>query len=104
MTFANQPGILITFLSTGAQLQKVVLLQTEQAISINVHNVKYVRQRLPVVRWPTRQQKLLVICEMGNTVLLPYWPELSREVDFVCVGPVNKLHCFSRDIFLISLL
>lgn len=50
MTFANQPGILITFLSTGAQLQKVVLLQTEQAISINVHNVKYVRQRLPVVR------------------------------------------------------
>lgn len=43
MTFANQPGILITFLSTGAQLKKIVLLQTEQAISINVYNVKYVR-------------------------------------------------------------
>lgn len=58
MTFANQPGVLITFLSTGAQLKKVVLLQTEQAISINVYNVKYVRQRLPVARWATRHSNI----------------------------------------------
>lgn len=66
MTFANQPGILITFLSTGAQLEKVVLLQTEQAIPINVYDVKYVRQRLPVAGGATRPYKFLVIGEMGN--------------------------------------
>lgn len=48
LTFANQPGILITFLSTGAQLKEVVLLQTEQTVSVNVYDVKDVRQRLPV--------------------------------------------------------
>lgn len=48
LTFANQPGILITFLPTGAQLKEVVLLQTEQTVSVNVYDVKDVRQRLPV--------------------------------------------------------
>lgn len=61
MTFANQPGILIAFLSTGAQLKKVVLLQTDQAISINVYDVKYVRQRLPVATRATRPYPFLVI-------------------------------------------
>lgn len=50
VTFTDGPGVLVTFLSTGPQLKKIVLLQTEQAISINVDHLKDVRQHLPVAR------------------------------------------------------
>lgn len=50
MTFADSPGILVTFLSTGPQLKEIVLLQTEQTVSIYVYHLKDVRQHLPVVQ------------------------------------------------------
>lgn len=49
-TFANGPGVLVTFLSAGPQLEEVVLLQTEQAVSVDVDHLKDVRQHLPVAR------------------------------------------------------
>lgn len=48
MTFADSPGIFVTFLPTGPQLKEVVFLQAEQTVSINIDYLKYVRQRLPV--------------------------------------------------------
>lgn len=50
ITFADCPGIFVTFLSTGPQLKEIVLFQAEQAISIHVYNLKDVRQRLPVAQ------------------------------------------------------
>lgn len=49
-TFADSPGVLVTFLSAGPQLKEVVLLQTEQAVSVDVDHLKDVRQHLPVAR------------------------------------------------------
>lgn len=48
LTFADGPGVLVTFLSAGPQLEEIVLLQTEQAVSIDVDHLKDVRQHLPV--------------------------------------------------------
>lgn len=50
-TFADGPGILVTFLSAGPQLEEIVLIQTEQAVSVDVDHLEDVRQHLPVARW-----------------------------------------------------
>ena len=50
ITFADSPGVLVTFLSAGPQLEEIVLLQTEQTISIHVDHLKDVRQHLPVAQ------------------------------------------------------
>lgn len=50
ITFADSPGILVTFLSAGPQLKEIVLLKTEQTISIHVYHLKDVRQHLPVAQ------------------------------------------------------
>lgn len=47
-TFADSPGVLVTFLSAGPQLEEVVLLQAEQAVSVDVDHLEDVRQHLPV--------------------------------------------------------
>lgn len=50
ITFADSPGVLVTFLSTGPQLKEIVLLKTEQTISIHVDHLKDVGQHLPVAQ------------------------------------------------------
>lgn len=50
-TFADGPSILVTFLSAGPQLEEIVLIQTEQAVSVDVDHLEDVRQHLPVARW-----------------------------------------------------
>lgn len=49
-TFADSPGVPVTFLSAGPQLEVVVLLQTEQAVSVDVDHLEDVWQHLPVAR------------------------------------------------------
>lgn len=49
-TFAYSPGVLVTFLPAGPQLEEIILLQTEQAVSVDVDYLKDVRQHLPVAR------------------------------------------------------
>lgn len=39
-TFADSPGVPVTFLSAGPQLEVVVLLQTEQAVSVDVDHLE----------------------------------------------------------------
>lgn len=50
ITFTDSPSIFVTLLSTGPQFKEVVLLQTEQTISIKVYDFKYICQRLPVAQ------------------------------------------------------
>ena len=50
ITFADSPGLLVTLLSTGPELKEIVLLQTEETVSIQVYDLKDVRQRLPVAQ------------------------------------------------------
>lgn len=49
-TFADGPGVLVTLLSAGPQLKEIVLLQTEQAVPVDVDHLKDVRQHLPVAK------------------------------------------------------
>lgn len=76
MTFADSPGIFVTFLSTGPQLKEVVFLQAEQTVSINIDHLKYVRQRLPVAEQGTELQIFLhLMISTYPSIQLLWWQQ-----------------------------
>lgn len=74
ITFADSPGVFVTFLSTGPQLKEVVLLQTEQTISIQVDHLKDVGQRLPVAQ---REQHTDMRYRQHPSIFPPSYPCVS---------------------------